>query len=226
MLGGLLTVETVMFFGIGFLLAAALGVAVAPAVHSRAVRLTTRQLDAAMPLSMKDMQADKDHLRVKFAVATRQLETSIENLKSKTMAQVGELGKKTETIGKLKTAVEEKSSAVLALEAREKALEAREKELRGELRATKDDAAAKASALADAERTIAAMQSDISRMTAAVERRERLLGSQHDDIVALTARARDVRRQPAAPALDAGQDKPRSTEDLLEFGKSLLRRNR
>ncbi|MBI4273426.1 MAG: hypothetical protein HY659_01825 [Rhizobiales bacterium] len=225
MLGDLLTVEAVMFFGIGFLLAAVIGIAVAPAVHSRAVRLTTRRLDAATPLSMKDMQADKDHLRVKFAVATRQLETSIENLKSKTLAQVGALGKKTETIGKLKIALEEKSAAVLALEAREKALETRESELRNELRATKDDAATKASALADAERAMAKMQSDIARLSAAVGQRERLLGSQHDDIVALTARSRDVRRQPAAPTFEVGHDKPRSTGDLLEFGKSLLRRN-
>ena len=79
-IASLFSLESAMFFAIGFLLAAVIGLAAAPAVHGRAVRLTTRRLDEATPLSMKDMQADKDQLRAQFAMATRQLETWADRL--------------------------------------------------------------------------------------------------------------------------------------------------
>ena len=45
-------IEPVMFFGIGFLVAALLALLFVPLVHSRAVRLTMRRLEAATPLSI------------------------------------------------------------------------------------------------------------------------------------------------------------------------------
>jgi len=36
------------------------GLMIVPLVHNRAVRLTTRRLEAATPLSMAEIQADKD----------------------------------------------------------------------------------------------------------------------------------------------------------------------
>src|SRR3979411_3174870 len=41
--------ESIMYFGIGFLLAALIGLAIFLRVHGRAVRLTTRRLGAALP---------------------------------------------------------------------------------------------------------------------------------------------------------------------------------
>jgi hypothetical protein len=51
-------IETIMYFGIGFLCASLLGLIVVPLVHNRAARLTTRRLEAATPLSMAEIQAD------------------------------------------------------------------------------------------------------------------------------------------------------------------------
>ena len=45
-------IEPIMYFGIGFLVAALIGLVVVPLVHGRAVRLTMRRLEAATPLSM------------------------------------------------------------------------------------------------------------------------------------------------------------------------------
>ena len=59
---GFVTVETVMVFGLGFLVALLLMLAVMPAVHERAVRLTRRKYDP-VPLSEKEMHAAKDRLR-------------------------------------------------------------------------------------------------------------------------------------------------------------------
>ena len=55
-----------------------------PLVHNRAVRLTMRRLEAATPLSMAEIQADKDQLRAEFAMSTRRLEMSVEQMKTKT----------------------------------------------------------------------------------------------------------------------------------------------
>src|SRR5476649_714785 len=88
-------IEPIMYFGIGFLVAALIGLVVIPLVHGRAVRLTMRRLEAATPLSMAEIQADKDQLRAKFAMSTRRLEMSVDQLKTKTTNQLAELGKKT-----------------------------------------------------------------------------------------------------------------------------------
>src|SRR5215510_1945420 len=54
--------ESIMYFGIGFLFAALVGLAIFPRVHGRAVRLTTRRLEAAILPSIKEVQAVKDRL--------------------------------------------------------------------------------------------------------------------------------------------------------------------
>ena len=51
-------IEPIMFFGIGFLVAALFGLVIIPLVHGRAVRLTMRRLEAATPLSMAEIQAE------------------------------------------------------------------------------------------------------------------------------------------------------------------------
>src|SRR2546421_11133427 len=116
-------VEPLMYFAIGFILASALvGLVITPLVHGRAVRLTMRRLEAATPLSMAEIQADKDQLRAEFAMSTRRLELSVEQMKAKTTSQLAELGKKREAINRLKVELGEKTAAIFSLEAREKSL--------------------------------------------------------------------------------------------------------
>ena len=92
-------IESIMYFGIGFLLAALVAVALIPLVHSRAVRLTIRRLEHSIPQSMAEVQADKNALRhsipqsmaevqadknalrAEFAMSTRRLETTVDELK-------------------------------------------------------------------------------------------------------------------------------------------------
>src|ERR1700687_4152856 len=95
-------IETIMYFGIGFLFAGLIGVAVIPLVHGRAVRLTIRRLEAALPQSMAEIQADKDLLRAEFAMSTRRLEMSVEQLKTTSAGQLAELGRKGDAINRLK----------------------------------------------------------------------------------------------------------------------------
>ena len=84
--------ELIMFFALGFLAASLVALVLLSAVWHRAVRLTTKRIEGAIPVSMAEIQADKDQLRAEFAMSTRRLETSVEQLKLKTTEQFAELG--------------------------------------------------------------------------------------------------------------------------------------
>jgi chromosome segregation ATPase len=171
-------IEPIMFFGIGFLVAALIGLVVIPLVHGRAVRLTMRRLEAATPLSMAEIQADKDQLRAEFAMSTRRLEMSVETLKTKTTSQLAELGKKGDAINRLKMELGEKTATIFALEARDKAL-------RDQLRATEDEVTAKTGVMHDAERSLSDKQAELTKLLDELDERSTLADSQKIEIVAL-----------------------------------------
>src|SRR5476651_2174005 len=150
-------IEPIMFFGIGFLVAALIGLVVIPLVHGRAVRLTMRRLEAATPLSMAEIQADKDQLRAEFAMSARRLEMSVDQLKNKTTSQLAELGKKSDAINRMKLELGEKNAAIFSLEAREKAV-------KEQLRATEEEFTAKTAALRDAETALKDKQNELAKI--------------------------------------------------------------
>jgi chromosome segregation ATPase len=170
-------IEPIMYFGIGFLVAALIGLIVIPLVHGRAVRLTMRRLEAATPLSMAEIQADKDQLRAEFAMSTRRLEMSVEQLKTKTTSQLAELGKKGDAINRLKMELGEKTATIFALEARDKAL-------RDQLRATEEEVATKTDIVHDAERMLSDKQAELAKLVGELDERSTLADAQKLEIVA------------------------------------------
>jgi hypothetical protein len=108
-------IETIMYLGIGFLFAGLIGVAFMPLVHGRAVRLTIRRLEAALPQSMGEIRADKDLLRAEFAVSMRRLEMSVEQLKTENTSQLAELGRKGDAINRLKVERDALKAEIVAL---------------------------------------------------------------------------------------------------------------
>src|SRR5262249_54768234 len=112
-------IEPIMYAGIGFLIAGLLVLGVIPLVHARAVRLTTKRVEAMIPLSMGEIQADKDQLRAEFAMSTRRLEMAVEQMKAQTTSQLAEIGKKAEAINRLKLELSEKTDAFLAAQEKE-----------------------------------------------------------------------------------------------------------
>src|SRR6266478_3860469 len=141
-------VEQIMFVGIGFLVAGLLVIGVIPLVHARAVRLTLKRIEAVTPMSMAEIQADKDQLRAEFAMSTRRLEMSVEQIKAKTATHLAEIGKKSEAVGRLKLELGEKAAALLGAEAKVNSLTE-------ELQSTQHDLTAKTSALQETERALA-----------------------------------------------------------------------
>ena len=150
-------VEPIMYFGIGFLVAALLALMFFPLVHNRAVRLTVRRLEAATPLTIAEIRADKDQLRAEFAMSTRRLEMSVEQMKARATSQLAELGKKSDFVNQLKKELGEKTAAYFALEARDKALAE-------QLRATEQEFALKTGALREAERAMSDKEAELAKL--------------------------------------------------------------
>jgi hypothetical protein len=76
-------VEAVMYAAIGFFTASLLTLAIVPLLHARAERLTLQRLEATLPMSLSDVQGERDGLRAEFAMATRRLELKIERITEK-----------------------------------------------------------------------------------------------------------------------------------------------
>jgi chromosome segregation ATPase len=204
-------IEPIMYFGIGFLVAALVGLVVIPLVHGRAVRLTMRRLEAATPLSMAEIQADKDQLRAEFAMSTRRLEMSVEQLKSKTTSQLAELGKKGDAINRLKIELGEKTATIFALEARDKAL-------RDQLRATEDEIAAKTSAMHDAQRALSDKEADLAKMLGELDEQSSFSEAQKVEIVALKTQVEALKER-----LTAAGNEVKAVEDRREIERNVLK---
>src|SRR5262245_7085857 len=110
-------IEAMMYLGIGFLFAALIAVSVVPLIHGRAVRLTARRIENSIPQSMAEIQADKDLQRADFAVSTRRLEITIEQLKEKNTSQRAQIGKKDDIINRFKIEREAQNVELLLLKA-------------------------------------------------------------------------------------------------------------
>jgi chromosome segregation ATPase len=170
-------IEPVMYFGIGFLVAALLCLLFVPLVHNRAVRLTMKRLEAATPLSIAEIRADKDQLRAEFAMSTRRLEMSVEKMKAKTTSQLAELGKKTDAINQLKKELGEKTATIFALETRDKTV-------REQLRASEEEFEIKSSALREAERHLADKEAELSKLLADLGESSLIADTQRTEIAA------------------------------------------
>jgi len=94
-------IQPVLFFALGFLCAGFLALLVAPAVWRRAVRLTRRRVEASVPLTLSEIQADKDSMRAGFAMAVRKLEMDVRALREKSAEQMVEIGRSHEALALL-----------------------------------------------------------------------------------------------------------------------------
>jgi chromosome segregation ATPase len=94
-------VETLMQIALGFLAATLIALALLPAIHRRADRLSRRRMEALFPLSVAELTAEKDHLRAEFAVEQRRLEREAERVKASKAADLQEIGQRAVTIKRL-----------------------------------------------------------------------------------------------------------------------------
>lgn len=116
-------VQSVLFFILGFLCAGFLAVLLGPAVWRRAVRLTQRRVEASLPMTLAEIQADKDRARADHAMAVRRLEVSNKALQEKAATQTVEIARGHEDLKAAKASLAAKEETASQLEARIAALE-------------------------------------------------------------------------------------------------------
>ena len=122
-------VQSFLFFALGFLCAGFLALMIAPAIWRRAVALTRRRIEASIPLTQTEIQADKDRIRAEFAMSARRLEMSVKALREKTAEQLVEINRGREALKGLAVERMDKNQALSELGAKGEMLRQREGEL-------------------------------------------------------------------------------------------------
>src|SRR3984957_7323073 len=181
-------IESIMYFGGGFLVACLLAIILISFVHQRAVRLTQRRLEDAIPVSMTEIQADKDHLRAEFALNARRLEMSIDQLKAKVTARLSEIARKSEGINLLRAELVEKPAVTDELAARVKALG-------GKVTQTEQESLEKVTALEATANTLAGKDAEIAHAASIIAALNHAADTQRVEIAVLKTQVEDLRSQ-------------------------------
>lgn len=144
-------VESVLFFSLGFLCAGFIALLLAPAVQRRAERLTRRRIEATVPLTLNEIQADKDRMRAEFAMTVRRLEMSANSYREQATAQTIEINRKREELRALTVEHANRERALSEIEAQASELRTKLERREEELKGLSEKLAQAESRLADAE---------------------------------------------------------------------------
>jgi chromosome segregation ATPase len=109
-------IEAAMLFALGFLCASLLALAAVPALSRRADRLARKRAEAAFPLSLAEIAADRDHLRAELALRMRVVEQEAERGFAARAGAMQELGQRDMTIGRLERERGERDQRIGELE--------------------------------------------------------------------------------------------------------------
>jgi hypothetical protein len=81
-------IQAILLIALGFLTATLIGVLIAPSLWSRAYRLSRKQLEQTLPVTLSEVEATQDQLRASYAVRMRRLETALAGAKQKAAMQL------------------------------------------------------------------------------------------------------------------------------------------
>lgn len=110
-------IQPTLFFVLGFLCAGSIALVVAPAFLRRAATLTRKRIEASSPLTLDEIQADKDRIRAEAAMSIRRLEMSGEAARDKGATQLVEINRRGEEIKALAAERDGQAATIGGLEA-------------------------------------------------------------------------------------------------------------
>ncbi|MEP7454445.1 hypothetical protein [Phyllobacterium sp. SB3] len=110
-------IQTALYFALGFLAAVLLALLVAPPIWRRATYLTRKRVEAETPLTLNEIQAQRDGLRAEHALANRKLELMLEGAKAKAASQLAEVSEKDRLARKLADELTQREQKISELEA-------------------------------------------------------------------------------------------------------------
>lgn len=100
-------IEYALLIMLGFCVGGLIALLLAPTLWRRAVRLTTKRLEATLPMSLSDIEADKDLLKASYAIKIRRLEAGLNKAREKSANQLVEISKLQMKIGEFQDQIAE-----------------------------------------------------------------------------------------------------------------------
>lgn len=100
-------IEYALLIMLGFCVGGLIALLLAPTLWHRAVRLTTKRLEATLPMSLSDIEADKDLLKASYAIKIRRLEAGLSKAREKSANQLVEISKLQMKIGEFQDQIAE-----------------------------------------------------------------------------------------------------------------------
>lgn len=155
-------IQAAMYFALGLLTALLIVLVIMPAVWRRAVRLTRARVEASLPMTLAEIDADKDQLRANFAVANRKLELEADTLRNKLAEDIVERGRSRDEISGLTRARAALSDTVATLEERIAELSGALATSQNKLATASTEIAARERALSDLENRILELKTHLS----------------------------------------------------------------
>jgi len=164
-------IEAALYIAAGFLVAVLAAMIVAPTIWRRAVYLTRKRIEASVPLTVSELQADKDRLRAEHAVAEKKLDVALRKQRDLSTRQAAEISDMTATLKARDATIADRDATI--------------GDLTGQLDATREE-------LGDTQADLGATQLELNTTNAVLTARTAELES--------TARLRDEAEKQAATA--------------------------
>ena len=159
--GGQALIQAAMAFALGVLLAGLVVLLVTPAIWRRAMRLAKNRIEASVPLSRAEIEADKDQLRAGFAVANRRLEMETGRLRERLAEESIAYSRRADEAATLARDKDALVSTIGALEQRIAEISGSLDETRDKLTETTAEVAARDARLAEQEGVLAGVRDEL-----------------------------------------------------------------
>ncbi|MBP0439411.1 hypothetical protein [Tianweitania sediminis] len=234
-LGRYVFIQSILFFTLGLLIAGLIAVLIAPAFWNRAVRLTRRRLEATLPMSLNEIQAEKDRVRAEYAMAVRRVEIEAGSERAKANERAVEISRLNEQIRLQQIAAEEAAQTIAMRDTSIEGLESRLREAESAIAAKEAELKAQQDLLEQGQQAyedLTRLQEETSLISA--NRQIDLLARDSDidrlnnTVAQLRAQRADAEqklREQMTAALKASEDlksERRRTEDLERKNERLM----
>ncbi|WP_274426500.1 hypothetical protein [Chelativorans sp. YIM 93263] len=176
--------QLVLSFILGFLVAGGIALAIMPILWRRAGAAMRRRIEASLPMSREELQAEIDAVNAEHAMTVRRLEMKVAASKKKAGEDFIEINRLREQLARFQDSSAEKDEALAGLE--------QERESLASTLAAREAEFAKASSrLAEVERRLADKHADLERLSESYEEASLTSSSRQ---VELLARETEVER--------------------------------
>jgi chromosome segregation ATPase len=199
-------IESLMFFAGGFFLAGVLALILVSFVHHRAVRLTQRRLEDAHPMSIAEIQAERDLQRADFAMQTRRLEMKIGQIETQSATQLGNIARKAEALNRLKSELAQQAAV---LQERDVQIQS----LTDQLRESREQHAEKVTALEATTRALADKEAELAKAAAEIADQRRTADARQTEFTALQTELERSRSRIDQLQSEAGEAAQRRVEE-------------